>query len=59
MPLSHLQDSTLDSMVAQDILEMEAGLDPVQARNAVLAGGSKRRHVLQVGSALLLAQGFS
>ena len=44
-----LQDSTLDPMVAQDILEMEAGLDPVQARNAVLAGGSRRRHLLQVG----------
>ena len=42
-----LQDLT--SMVDQVIVEMEAGKDPVQARSAVLAGGSKRRHLLQVG----------
>ena len=36
-------------MVAQAIDDMQAGLDPVQARNAVLAGGSRRRHLLQVG----------
>ena len=43
-----LQDLT--SMVAQAIDDMQAGLDPVQARNAVLAGSSGRRHLLQVGS---------
>ena len=48
-----LQDLT--AMVAQAIDDMQAGLDPVQARNAVLAGSSRRRHLLQVGSAPLLA----
>ena len=42
-----LQDLT--AMVAQVVDDMQAGLDPVQARNAVLAGGSRRRHLLQVG----------
>ena len=47
-----LQD--LAAMVDQAIDDMQAGLDPVQARDAVLAGGSRRRHLLQVGPCRLL-----
>ena len=46
-----LQD--LAAMVDQVIGDMQAGLDPVQARDAVLAGSSRRRHLLQVGSCRL------
>ena len=51
-----LQD--MAAMVAQAIVEKQGGLDPVQARSAVLTGSSRRRHLLQVGSVPLLAQGI-
>eukprot|EP00891_Asterochloris_glomerata_P008224 jgi/Astpho2/8224/fgenesh1_pg.00122_%23_8_t len=46
-----LQD--MAAMVAQAIVEKQGGLDPVQARSAVLTGSSRRRHLLQDVTAMV------